>query len=139
HSRVVDDLSDNHINCIYYDDQDLLWLGTTKGGINKINLRPKRFQHTVIPDTREVGKENAVRTLWSDSSGIWIGTQEDGLFYIDSESGDLKRIHQNFVSNSIRALWRDRKGYVWVGSQAGLDRYDPRSGELINFFGKDDR
>lgn len=108
--QLGNSLSNNHINTIYYDDQNLLWLGTTKGGLNKVNLQANKFERHIITHSQGLTGENAVRALWSGQKGTWVGTQDDGLFFVDGLTNRSRKINHPFVSENIRAVLQDSRG-----------------------------
>lgn len=127
-------INDNNVNCVYLDDQDILWLGTATGGINKADLKAKPFHNFSISAKNKTSVNTPVRGIWADASGTWIGTQDDGLLYIDRQTKTEKWFRDELAGKSVRSIFRDSHGNIWIGSRLGLDRYDTRSKKMISCF-----
>ena len=58
------------------DRQSTLWMGTTKGGLNKFDHATGRFTHyRYDPNEPASFMDNDVRSLCEDRNGaIWVGT-----------------------------------------------------------------
>ena len=130
-------LSDRSVTAIVEDPNGNLWIGTRQGGVNRYDplsgiftpyLRNEADQNTIA--------SNYVYSLWADTSGLWIGT-DDGLDYLEYETGkfthyrvsdDMPPADRSLSSNNIRALFMDSKGQLWIGTGGGgLNVFNPRS------------
>jgi ligand-binding sensor domain-containing protein/signal transduction histidine kinase len=111
-----------------------LWIGTEGGGL--LRLRNGNFRRFGAPDGLLDG---FVRTVLEDTSGkIWIGT-DDGLFVLESETGErVTRVDgtTNIPTIAVHSLAQTRDGRVWVGGsrlvafQGDLARDYPLIGEF---------
>lgn len=126
-------LNDHNVYCVYKDDQGILWLGTATGGVNKADLNSKPFHRFSVT----ANKNAPIRAIWSDSSGIWLGTQDNGLISINHTSKVEKRFVEGPVSKSVRSIFKDSNGDVWIGYQTGLDKYDVRKNKFLHYFNAD--
>ena len=74
---------------IFEDREGLLWVGTGGGGVNKLDLRPKRFalyQHE--PGNPNSLSASDVRAIHEDRYGdLWAGTHGGGLDRIQRTLG----------------------------------------------------
>jgi signal transduction histidine kinase/DNA-binding response OmpR family regulator/streptogramin lyase len=127
-------LNDNNVYCAYKDNAGILWLGTATGGVNKLDLNTKPFHSFSVTADNKTSVNTPVRALWADSSGIWLGTQDDGLVYINPKTKIQKRFPQGPVGKNVRSILKDSYGDIWIGYRTGLDRYDVRSNQFINCF-----
>ena len=84
-------LSGNWIRSIYQDRSGIIWIGTVKAGINKLNPDQKKFSHyRSIPGRKDSLGSNLVYSFLEAPSGIlWIGTL-DGLDRLDRESNSYE-------------------------------------------------
>ncbi|MCH5600784.1 ligand-binding sensor domain-containing protein [Niabella ginsengisoli] len=131
---VYGGLNDNNVNCIYRDDADILWVGTGSGGINKADLNASRFQSTKVNAPGQPDLIRAVRSMWVDSKGIWLGTEDDGLVFLDFKSKTTHYVLTQLKGENIKALLKDKNGNIWIGKRSGLDKYDPVTKILTTYF-----
>jgi len=112
---------------------DLLWIGTNKGGLVQYDLNEgilKQYVHD--PEDGTSIRSNDVWKLLLDRDGIlWAGTLK-GLDRFDPESGRFRPVRhhaedpQTLPPGPISALYEDREGALWVGTPGGgLHRLDP--------------
>ena len=144
--RQTGTLSFNHVNALYEDKNEILWIGTYGGGLNQLSNRPNPFQHyshdSFDPSTLT---NSQVRTILEDSAGyLWVGTLGGGLdkLVFEEEKGWTKienYQHQpgrvnSLVGNDVITIIMDRNGHIWVGTNGeGLSRLDPTTGTIKNF------
>ncbi|WP_277465657.1 two-component regulator propeller domain-containing protein [Parabacteroides sp. PF5-6] len=116
-------LNNNFINCLYQDDYGTVWIGTEKGGVNK--MIPKQVMFTQInhrpsdPGSLSVGAANSI---YEDSRGtLWIGTVEGGLNKQDKQSGHFThfrndRYDAHSLSHNTVSYITEGGGYLWIGT-----------------------
>lgn len=126
-------ISSNRINSLYKDKSGCLWISTSWGGVNMIDLNQKRFMSLrKDPLKNNSLSGNYVRSLLEDDKeNLWIGTQSNGLNYYDFTNGIYKNYVHNpankfgLSDNSILSLAKDDDGNLWIGSYSGIDRLSP--------------
>ncbi len=129
-------------NCTIYDleidNENNIWIATNHGlalfdtEINTLLPIPISIQELV---------ENHVHILdvFLDSRGvIWIGTDENGLWSIDSDLNKTSHYQEGDLSNdiqggSVRSIFESRDGILWVGTDRGLNRYDEFTKKFIAY------
>jgi signal transduction histidine kinase/ligand-binding sensor domain-containing protein/DNA-binding response OmpR family regulator len=127
-------LNDNNVNCVYLDDSKILWLGTATGGVNKADLNAKKF-HSFSVALKDRSAVNApIRTILADKNGIWLGTQDDGLLFINRKTKVETYFTNELSGKNIRSIFKDSSGDIWIGNRSGLDKYDVRSKKIVNYF-----
>jgi ligand-binding sensor domain-containing protein/signal transduction histidine kinase len=108
-----------------YASADSLWLGTTNG------LLRRRF---AVPGYQHFAEQTSLAStfvraiLANDDGSVWVGTEDQGLFLVDSESGTSQRFLTPSVSpsgessgaRSIHRIARSHDGKLWVSSRDGL-------------------
>lgn len=128
-------ISNNNITCLFEDRANILWIGTKGGGINKLDLKRKRFNAIKYTPNMQGGLTNPnVTALYGDDSGnIWIGTDGGGVCIFDKNNNTLKMPRQylspgNFLSDDqvVAAVYGKNK--TWFGMLTG----GLNSVELIN-------
>lgn len=63
------------------------------------------------------------KCIFTAQGKIWIGTEGQGLYSIDEESGALTRYtksHDELQSDYVRSICQDSDGALWVGTMEGL-------------------
>ncbi len=118
-----------------------LWLGTEFG---LVVLDPETSQ----PSEFSAEGESSNRLEWAtvttthfDSGDVlWVGTEEDGLFVIDTqESAVLRhdthdpRDPQSISGNHVTSVLEDHRGRVWIGTVTGLSRFDRDSQSYVRY------
>jgi PAS domain S-box-containing protein len=140
-------LSHNVAASIYEDREGMLWVGTGGGGVNKLDLQPKRFtlyQHE--PGNPNSLSASDVRAIYEDRFGdLWVGTQGSGLDRIERAAnvGEPIRVtHYQYDAadpgslsgNNVNTIAEDRDGSLWIGTTgAGFDRFDRETGTFVRY------
>lgn len=128
HITEENGLSDNHVQCIYKDQNNFVWVGTLSG----LNL----LDGSAITTFRhEAGNTNSI----SDDNILSITGDKDGLIWIGTNSGlnSLNPFTKQFTiyhlpentlgeTNMISSLAADKSGAVFIGTSAGLFLYDKK-------------
>lgn len=103
------------------DSDGNIWIGTEDAGLNVMN-KNEHFS-IALPNAKNV------HALMRDGTKIWVGTFSDGLFTVDTHSGDVCRIPHSSNGkkgdDNIYALFKDVDDKVWVGTRTGLEYYNP--------------
>lgn len=140
-------LSDNLVTAIFEDRSGIIWVGTGRGGLNKINQRNQNFRHyTHIPGNPQSLSDKVVTAIMEDdSASLWVGTAGGGLNKLrsDPRSPSLYqythfRHHAarpySLSNDAVTALYQDQSGNVWVGTDGGgLNLFDRRSGRFKHY------
>ncbi len=98
------------------EDADGYVYAGTQDGLTRWDGR--RFDRIALPGNRR----DWVTHLWSSAQGLWIGTDENGLFRL--QGNDLYTVldQQEQPLPSIEAITAASDGAVWVGTPVGLYR-----------------
>lgn len=127
-------LNDNSVNSLYRDNEGILWVGTRSGGVNKADLNANKFQSVQV---REPGRRNggtAIRSMWVDNDGVWLGSDYNGLIYQDKRTQLYRNVSPQLDGENIKSLLKDHNGHLWIGKRTGLDKYDPVTQQLVSYF-----
>ena len=120
-----------HINVIYQDKQERLWLGTYKNGI--LLYTPKDGRITRIGDK---GSEFLdICSFSEDINGkIWIGTQTGIYSYFNNQLSYEKELNAQLPDIMVHGIIRDKNGKLWVGTFGkGVVVFDEDDKKLYNF------
>jgi two-component sensor histidine kinase len=123
---VRDGLPPGTINSLLTDHTGSLWVGTSQGGVARIDepASPKpRFRRFGM---KEGLRSNHVLALAEDRRGrIYVGGGQ-GIDIIDPSTGDVQRFAgSGLPPGEIEEIHCDRSGALWFGSMFGLARYLP--------------
>jgi ligand-binding sensor domain-containing protein/serine phosphatase RsbU (regulator of sigma subunit) len=127
--------------CLSPDRSGNLWIGTMVGGINKVDLKPKKFQliQTGFGNPYNLSADN-IRAVYVDHEGtLWVGTLGGGLNRMDAATGKFERVRQlkksatQFDPENVWCICEDRSNIMWIGTSKGLFSYDPASGKFTAY------
>jgi signal transduction histidine kinase/ligand-binding sensor domain-containing protein len=133
-------LSDDETTDLYLDDNNILWIGTINGGINKADIGIKPFTyyyHSLKNDCCII--DNHIRTIFEKNNIIWVGTRSKGITKINRNNNTYTHYqHQDknvntLIDNKVRKIYADNCGYMWFGTKSGLDRYDPVNNHFYHY------
>ena len=125
------------INTIYESD-NIVWI-STRDGIAKVELKENQknnfnfsiYRHDLNPD-KEFLLNATSFLLDANSKELWIGTETNGLFRIDTESMEEvshyildKNDEKSFSSFGVKTIHQDKDGTIWIGTPGeGLYKYN---------------
>lgn len=119
-------ITNNWINCLHIDNDDIIWIGTNGGGILKFDPRFETFV-SLNPDTThsESIEENVIKDICADNAGnLWVGTS-NGLFRLEKSTLKFtayyhsKTDSSSLSNNFVNTVHFDSKGRLWVGTWNG--------------------
>jgi signal transduction histidine kinase/ligand-binding sensor domain-containing protein/CheY-like chemotaxis protein len=127
-------LSNNSVASIYKDNQDILWVGTYSGGINKYVGSINYFDHfrARFSDPSSLSSDVVTAFAEDENGNMWIGTDGEGLNFV--KKGSQKHQHikstgsKTGLANNIimSMIYSKRNKKLWIGTYGGgLNEYDP--------------
>ena len=142
-SESIKSLDYSNVLAMHQDKNGLIWVGYYRGGLTCIDPIKMSLVRDYSKDLKQYFpiSKNDIRDIKQDKQGkLIIGTNGDGVFVFDVNSGDLK-LEKSFsvnnginplLNNYIRTLFVDSKNYLWVGTIDGLTRYNTTTGKYVN-------
>ena len=135
HSKSPGSLSHNSVWSIYTDSQRGIWIGTYYGGVNWWNKQADKFRLVNLGNSEGRYAYGYINCLTAASSSVWAGTNDDGLFRYDLESGSLTRFYSGNVrtssvpmSDNIKCILEEPDGDLYVGTHlGGLLKLNPKT------------
>jgi signal transduction histidine kinase/ligand-binding sensor domain-containing protein/CheY-like chemotaxis protein len=128
-------LSDLPVRAIREDHTGAIWIGTYRGGLNRLDPETGRltaFRHDP-KDPHSLSHDHVLAVLEDDAQRLWVATA-DGLDLFDRESGTFVRYGrdsdnpQSLRDSDVMSLYQDRGGVLWVGTRGGgASHWNPRS------------
>ena len=130
-------LSFNHVLSLYEDRAQNLWIGTLKG-LNKLDLKPKKFEiFRLSNSTSLIDKNYSILTIpnliisvFKDSGRlIWLGTYTTGLYTIDNKTNKITRFDSiPYKGGNVWAIYQTSEYKYLLGTNKGLNLIDLHSG-----------
>lgn len=123
-------IPNNHISCMYVSDDNILWIGTMKGGAaltstEKVDIR-----------TIEVDVNEDVKTIIEDKEkNLWIGMDGKGLLKYDPQTGKIRHFTKSDGSipcdNIIGSAILDDGTMLFTSYGGGVFKWDGRSSDSL--------
>ena len=117
-----------NIKSLFVDSDLSIWVGTLNG-LHKIETSIENTfnVHTnYLAEIENSFANNSINTIHQvDSSTIWIGTLNSGIFELNKDENVVKIYQQNprniynLKSNDINNIFKDDFGVVWVSTNRG--------------------
>ena len=137
-------LSDVRVRAIREDHAGVFWIGTFRGGLDRLELdtgRVTTFRHDPKA-AHSLSHDRVLAVLEDDAHRLWVATA-DGLNLFDPESGTFVRYGrdadnpQSLRDSDVMSLYQDRSGVLWVGTrEGGASHWNPR-GWLLGHYRSD--
>jgi signal transduction histidine kinase/ligand-binding sensor domain-containing protein len=110
-------------------DDGTIWVGTDGGGLHY--LKDGIVHRYALP--AKLAHINVVTSLLSDGDGLWVGSFQNGLVYLDGHGGWKQFLHNprdktTIAANTVWSVQKDSVGYLWLGTNRGVNRLDPKTG-----------
>lgn len=140
-------ISSDDVASIYFDDNNVLWVGTWKGGLNRSiasldeNSTPAFISFTNDLNNPNSLKSNDVNFIYIDISDLlWVGTWGGGLYksnLMQKQFGHYKNEPDNPFSlsaNGVTVVRQDKYGIIWIGTwNGGLNKWDRTTDKFISY------
>jgi ligand-binding sensor domain-containing protein/signal transduction histidine kinase len=122
-------LRNNAVSAFTEATDGTIWIGTDGGGLHY--LRDGVVHRYALPG--KLAHVNVITALQSDGQGLWIGSFQNGLIYLDGHGGWKQFKHEpgertSIAANTVWAIQKDSLGYLWIGTNRGVNRFDPKTG-----------
>ncbi|MEO0293163.1 MAG: two-component regulator propeller domain-containing protein [candidate division WOR-3 bacterium] len=140
-------LSPGAIVTIEEDNNEFLWIGTEKDGLNLMNLKifeknnyPIFHHYRNIPYDNSSLSNNGITSIYKDNEGtMWIGAYNGGVNYYSKllyKFQHIKSIPNNpnsLSDNNVNVIYEE-EDRLWVGTQKGVDIFDKRNNKWEHLF-----
>lgn len=135
-------LNHNSVYSVYRDNQQILWVGTYSGGVNKYDKNQSFVSHYKIYDPKNQKTNTNLVTSFAEGfkDELWIGTDGGGLFSWNSSSNTYSQfnIFRNGTcrpGHSILTLLRSKnRESLWIGTyKNGLFQLNLRTQKLKEY------
>ncbi len=140
-------LNNNNIATLFIDNNNIMWVGTWGGGLNKTVLRSSSnsslsfisYKHS-NEDQYSLNDDN-ISCIYEDPSGLlWIGTWGGGLHIYNTQQKLFRHYtHKTddpstLSAKGVSAVYEDRNGTLWIGTwDGGLNKMDRTTNKFIHY------
>lgn len=133
-------LSVDNVLSLYLSRNEVLWVGTSLGGINKWDRGSENIElYRHNPYDPKSLSSNQVRSIFVDSDGeLWIGTVDGGLNLFDQKRFVFTHFMHNpdkpksLSNDHVRAIEEDKNGLLWIGTDGGgINIFDRKEKKFI--------
>ena len=122
-------LSEDVIADLYCDQQGILWIGGTFGGLTLLDTRTREIQIFKHDDNNLHSiSNNVIYCFYDDGKGkVWIGTSA-GLNGFDKKTKQFitYTIHDGLPGNSVTGIVADNSGNLWISGDEGICKFTPQ-------------
>ena len=134
-------LSDLQVRAITEDHTGALWIGTRRGGLDRLEPgsgRVTAFRHDGA-NPRSLSHDRVTAILEDNAQRLWIAT-DDGLNLFQRATDSFVRYGneadnpQSLPDSDVMSLYQDRGGVVWVGTRSvGASHWNPETWRLGHY------
>ena len=132
------DLKNSKIHQIYEDRQGNIWIVVYQKGVLFIPSTSGIFMNyrfDPFDPVHSIGTACVISVLEDSRGDVWIGTDGDGLYRINSNDQSIAHFsmqtYPSIPSNVITALYEDSNNDIWIGTfVAGMFRYNRKNGKF---------
>lgn len=126
-------IANNSINCMYADQEDMIWIGTYKNGVSYFSESIYKFgiDHLHYFNKIDHFKPDVNSIIKDKDENIWIGSNGSGLLYLNIKAGLYHLYSHDPTDNSsltndvIVSLCEAKNGMLWIGTyMSGMDSFD---------------
>lgn len=119
-------LYDNIVWAILKETESTLWVGTYRGGLNRINLESNTFYRIPNEQNRNILSSYHIRSIEKDSYGnLWVGTYDGGLNIVKKDLSKSviykKSLLNNYSigSNQVLDFLFESDSVYWIATFGG--------------------
>jgi signal transduction histidine kinase/ligand-binding sensor domain-containing protein/DNA-binding response OmpR family regulator len=129
------DLTKTKVHHLFEDKQGNMWVALYQKGILFIPFTGNNFKNygfDPFEPQRSIGTNCVISVLEDSFDNIWIGTDGNGLYKINSLNRKIEHFFTgnttNFPDDVITALFEDKDKNIWIGTYVnGMFRYNQKT------------
>lgn len=122
------------VNCMYFDKEGLMWVGTDAGVKSYDGYQVKTFKANAY--STGILPNNTIRSITEDNEdNLWFGTR-NGLVRMNKRTGKFKTFFLPRENQRlIYTLFTSKAGTLWIGTDGGLSVYNPKNESFVTYNG----
>ena len=130
------DMREAKVHSIFEDKQHNIWVALYQKGVLMIPLKDKIFKNigfNPFYTNKNIGNECCLTILEDHNHEIWIGTDGDGIYKLDTDR-KVKAHYKDpqFTPDVVLSIFEDSHNRIWIGTYLyGLYLYDEASNRFI--------
>ena len=151
------------IQCVYVDNTDLLWVGTSKAGVAYWGENIYKFTTKNIGDITAIVQDSTGHTIYGTSDygiigyegllasnrvscmantpdgSLWVGSHQNGLTRIKDGTTTIYSTTSTdeekgaLLNDHVNALCTDNVGNLWIATEGGLQVYNLRMHSFASY------
>lgn len=126
-------ISFNSISCVYIDNTEIMWVGTTGMGIDFYDPKANRFPvFEIKPGQSSRTTSFSVRSILEDDAGdVWVSGEV--LYKWERKTGKIRSFEKSsneptaFGNTTVFSMIQSADGHIWAATTEGLFRYHPKT------------
>lgn len=140
-------LNENDLSTLLIDEDNVMWIGTWGGGLNRTVLRPDNnstlsfISYKNNPIDQYSLSDNNISCIYKDDSGLlWVGTWGGGLHILNTQKKAFRHFtHEpnnlrSLSAKGVSAICEDREGILWIGTwDGGLNKMDRTTNAFTHY------
>ncbi|MCB0477578.1 MAG: histidine kinase [Crocinitomicaceae bacterium] len=117
-------LSNDHVKCIFEDNWNQIWIGTSGGGVNQYS--GSQFLH--YTENSGLNGDYIYSVLKSKVGELWVATSGGGVMRINDTMNYVYNGKTGFHDVKVKALFESKNQLIWIGTEGkGMSVYFRRS------------
>lgn len=121
-SSNTSSINGNSINCVYEDDQYLIWIATSDG-LSQYNWHSNQFKDYSFPEDKK-HLAYAPNFHIDKSNTLWVGSWKSGLLQYRLEQDKVVLVSENknidILGSQITTIYSHNDEWLYVGSELGV-------------------
>jgi len=119
-NEIFNDYFDAHINVLFKDYSGVIWIGTIRAGLDRIDRKKITFNKYKSKSQTHAPEAGYINALTQSEDGkIWVGTSGKGLYLLDKSKAELlpvKILNQNMNDLYVEALLQ-HNNKLYIGTR----------------------
>lgn len=118
HKESVTRIISDHLNKLYVDTQQRLWIGSEDAGVSVADTQRLSFKHfTHDKENKHSLPAQMVHTFYQDQEQrIWVGTEAGAALWDGRDGFTTYSLGDSQAVDSILSILQDPSGLMWFGS-----------------------
>ncbi|MEN9443421.1 MAG: hypothetical protein RIS47_311, partial [Bacteroidota bacterium] len=134
-------LSKNAVWCMVKDPKGYIWMSTWAGGVNRLDLKTKRFTHYLANDKPGSVLADEVFSCMIDKDGdFWCTPMGKGICRYDWNTDSFVNYHHDpndpnsLGSDWTQQIYENSRGEIWIATTSGVSYFNKKTGKFTNFY-----
>ncbi len=117
-------ISSNNLFSILKDTKGYLWIGTSGGGVNRMDLSSNKVER--FENFEDIKYKTITSIIEDDENNIWFGSKK-GIIKYDYSSNTFTSFSNLSGDFHINSTFKDKQGFLYFGGINGVLKFDPKT------------